>query len=83
MLIGERPAKISVSVTWWSERKRYAAFVFAQSWQTRGMLSPVPSEGCSEFSESLVESGVSEPAAAEFAIDTCLGLGSSGMINLS
>ena len=33
-------------MTRWFERKRYAAFVFAQSWQTNGMLSPVLSENC-------------------------------------
>ena len=35
-----------------------------------------------EFSKALVESDVSESAAGEFAIDPCLGLGTSGVINL-
>jgi hypothetical protein len=35
-----------------------------------------------EFSKALVESDVSESAAGEFAIDPCLGLESSGVINL-
>jgi hypothetical protein len=47
------PLRISSSLTRLLDKNRYAAFVFAQSWQTNGMLSPTPPDICSRSISNL------------------------------
>jgi hypothetical protein len=79
------PDRMSASLTRPLDKKRYAAFVFAQSWQANGMVPPTPSQTCSSKFRNLLARRKSlnlQPALVEPVACTGRDLGQRAVTRL-